>query len=209
MNKTIITIIIGIIVGITACSPDHHAYFLPKHRVPKTLKEKMTVFTGDSNTYAIDNLPGWNLAWPGNRIEDITAQAPALQQFHPWILVVMIGSNDANDSLSDTEFRDQYRDMMDALEGSALQVIYVSMPPVALGVCLEVDGVTKCRDNTDLIRLNRVIAELCAERGQFFYDIYHLFLDDDYFRADKTHFSKAGQNRYIEAMSWLGLVCED
>lgn len=165
--------------------------------------ELVTVFTGDSNTYAINNLPGWNMAYTGYMIDDIIAQVPSLKKLHPIVLVVMIGSNDACTGESDDTFRMKYTEMVKELQLCCHVLICVSILPTILQG--EYAGFQFSNVRVD--RWNGIIETICESESVIFFNNSCLFRNrPDLFMPDGgVHLNRSGQDLFVKSLTLIGL----
>lgn len=163
-----------------------------------------TVFTGDSNTYAINNLPGWNMAYAGYVIDDIIAQVPLLKKLHPIVLVVMIGSNDAFSGEDDDTFQIKYTEMVKELKLCCNVPVCISILPTILQG--EYAGFQF--SNARVERWNGIIETICESESVVFFNNYSLFKNrPDLFMSDGgVHLNRSGQNLFVKSLALIGLL---
>ena len=165
--------------------------------------ELVTVFTGDSNTYAINNLPGWNMAYTGYTIDDIIAQVPSLKKLHPIVLVVMIGSNDAFSGEDDVTFQTKYTEMVKELQLCCHVLICISiLPTIIQGGYLGFQF-----SNVRVDRWNGIIETICESENVKFFNNSYLFRNrPDLFMSDGgVHLNRAGQDLFVKSLTLIGL----
>lgn len=165
--------------------------------------ELMTVFTGDSNTYAITNLPGWNMAYTGYVVDDIIAQVPSLKKLHPIVLVVMIGSNDAFFGEDDETFQTKYTEMVKELTLCCHVLVCISILPTILQG--EYAGFQFSNDRVD--RWNGIIESICESESVTFFNNSYLFRNrPDLFMSDGgVHLNRLGQDLFVKSLTIIGL----
>ena len=191
---------------------------------------KETVFVGDSNTvrmysYGLIGLDQF-VGKVGMGIQSVTSDAcvyfkndttaytipKALAKMKPRRIIVMMGTNNADGSMSADDFVKEYRNALAAIKESYSysDIIIAAIPPIPADHSSYPDMRMQVIDE-----FNQALLNLCKEDGYRFLNTSEVLKSDNgfgisgYFATGDIHFNKTGLNVLLEYVKNHALDTED